>query len=138
MRFRVTCIVFVFVTSFLQSFAQPKGKTPEVEEGDEHFINHQRVKLSACKPADALNPRQAGCVDTVCVPIPAVRVLPAKSHPARLSEFSLNAYRHLYHQLFPTGILSMPPPTSPPRIPREAGLLHQLWSVPDSPLIPWR
>lgn len=37
MRFRVAFIVFVFVTSFLQSFAQPKGKTPEVEEGDEHF-----------------------------------------------------------------------------------------------------
>ena len=37
MRFKVACIVFVFVTSFLQSFAQPKGKTPEVEEGDEHF-----------------------------------------------------------------------------------------------------
>jgi hypothetical protein len=37
MRLKVACIVFVFVTFCLQSFAQPKGKKPEVEDADEHF-----------------------------------------------------------------------------------------------------
>ena len=37
MRFRVACIVFVFVAFCFQSIAQPKGKKPEVEDADEHF-----------------------------------------------------------------------------------------------------
>ena len=37
MRLKVAFIVFVFVSFCLQSFAQTKGKKPEVEEGDEHF-----------------------------------------------------------------------------------------------------
>ena len=37
MRLKVACIVFIFVSFGLQSFAQTKGKVPEVEEADEHF-----------------------------------------------------------------------------------------------------
>jgi hypothetical protein len=37
MRFKVACIVFVFVTVCFQLVAQPKGKKPEIEDADEHF-----------------------------------------------------------------------------------------------------
>lgn len=37
MRLKLTCIVFFVVAFCFQSFAQPKGKKPEVEDADEHF-----------------------------------------------------------------------------------------------------